>query len=338
MGTSPSAFPLRGDHAQARRSPGHLRDVEPVADRHDPLDRVASLRDQHPGAAERVGALRRQRDVQDPAARCALPREHVEIGAVAELGTHGQVREAGKALPRRLSGLPQPELRLPAVPVLHERQDPLPVPPGVELHLGDAGELVAELLAVGRFGLTQLVEPDLLVEGQVRRGALAFPRVARVPEARTVAVPRQRAAGRAAVDAPDRLADRLHGRHVEDVGIAGLRSSPGERHRELPAVGRRHEPVDGGLAGGIEDGWIQEQPLLRRVFRRRHPDQDRLLPCRVALPGEEGAAPLDHVEPGRRARQRDGLHLLPDLLRARQPVEVGTGGGGLGLAPGLHLG
>src|SRR5690606_4032726 len=112
-------------------------------------------------------------------------------------------------LPPPAVPLPQVDRELAAVAVLHRGEQAPARRVHLELDLGDAREVAAELVAILRDRRADAVEPELLPEIRLLGRPLALARVARVEEAARVGHPREVAARRAAVDVLDDLADAL---------------------------------------------------------------------------------------------------------------------------------
>ncbi len=119
---------------------------------------------------------------------------------------------------------------------------------GVQLDLGDARQLLAQLVGVLLCGSAQLVEVDLLVERHVRRRALAAARVARVlPPSRSWRA-RRRSSSRRARAPRNRWRcgrwDRARSdreRRAPDPGGRGPAARRG-RGRKISAAGLRDKP------------------------------------------------------------------------------------------------
>src|SRR5262245_52568955 len=114
-------------------------------------------------------------------------------------------------------------LDLTAIAVRHTREDPLAVVAAHELHLGDAREVLSELVAVLSLLRTALVEPDLLEEVEIRFRTLARPRIACVVEASAIAGPGDASARRPALHTEDRLVAVLSRGDVDQMDVTALR-------------------------------------------------------------------------------------------------------------------
>ena len=106
-----------------------------------------------------------------------------------------------------------------------------------------------------------MVEVDLLIEGEVVFRPLPRLRIAGVIETGAIGVPGQAPTGRAAIDTRHNVAERCPGLSVINVHRARFAAALGERDRNLGAVGRGHEEIDGGAPGRIQDARV-EQHLL----------------------------------------------------------------------------
>src|SRR5262249_27277379 len=103
-----------------------------------------------------------------------------------------------------------------AVAFLHRGKQMLAVRRHVQENLGNAREILADLIAITLRGSTQLVVIDLLVEIHVLLRALAAARITRVIKAAAVRGPGDAAAGGGIGDARDGVGELLHAGHLVD--------------------------------------------------------------------------------------------------------------------------
>src|SRR5262249_48684413 len=148
----------------------------------------------------RLARRERPLQVKDRPLRRPFAREEVKVIVGAEVAGDDLVLELRERVERPLV-VGRVERELAAVAVRHDREDGLSVVARPELDLGDARKVLSEDVRVCR--RAELVEEDLLEEIEILLRALALARVARVPEAGPVRVPRDAAAGGSAVDARD---------------------------------------------------------------------------------------------------------------------------------------
>ncbi len=132
----------------------------------------------HGGRRGRQVAVERQAE-KLPVGRIGEAAEPQGVGR--EGPAHDPVLHPGQAPPAAIR-IAQPRLGIAAVAVCDAGEHPAPVLGGLQLHLGDARELVAHLVRVRIDRGTELVPPDLLVEVQVGGSPLPLVWVAGVEQ------------------------------------------------------------------------------------------------------------------------------------------------------------
>jgi len=283
-------------------------------------DRLGSLLHEGPRGGDREPLPRHP---QDLSSWSVLARDHEDRAVGPELGLYNAVFVARQLHPGAVLSA-EVMLEAAAVAILHGGQHATRGV-GLRADLGHPGEALSQLdpVPVGRG--SELVEPELLVEVEVFLRTLPGAGVTGVEEARPVGRPGQVAPGGAAVDPGDDLVDPLSGLHVDDMDVAALRSTAGERDGDPLAVGRRHVPVDGGAALGVDLVRVQHHGRLVRTLGRGEHDQKRLLLRRLVLDGEQPAATPREPPVGVGLGFQDPRHALPDRVPRRQSVQHGPG-------------
>ena len=231
-------------------------------------------------SASATVAPSRQGQPEDPPVRGVPAREQVH-GVLAEHGVRAVVGDVGQQPPVPAVGSwrPHEDLPLAAVTLLHPVHQPVAVGGGGQEVLRD------ELVGDSRWG-SPAGRP-------LRRGRGTRPAAGTRPGSAQrvyqkpgpVVPPGHRPAHQ--VHVRDRLADGLAARDVEHVQRAVLGAVLGQRHRDLPSVRGRDEPVDRRLARRVDRFRVDERPARRSVSSRsveRH--QERPLPRRLLLQGE----------------------------------------------------
>src|SRR4051794_39325108 len=143
----------------------------------------------------------------------------------------------------------------------------------LECGLRDAWKLLADGVGVRGRRRTERVKPDLLIEVNVRLGAFARLRIARVPESGTVAVPRHSAAAGRIVDVFDDVAERAAAVDVEYVDRTIFAAIFRERDRDALAVERWDVEVGRRRAARIGCGRIEDDTFRLPVVRIVEDDQ-----------------------------------------------------------------
>ncbi len=270
---------LRIEDAQFARAPDLVGRVDQVR-RRDQVARVLvpELRD------EGIRALRDDRDrlaeaqagtgavvdgkLQQLAARGVLAREEIDgsggaIGGRPELRLDHAVLVAGQLGPAAV-GRAQVVLELAAVALLHagERQA---LGRRLDDDLRYLGEVLPQFVGVLFGRRAQDVAVDLHVELVVGLRPLVPPGVARVVEGLRVGRPGERAARRAVLGMRDHLEDLPAGGGVEEVHVARLAATLGERDRDEPPVVARDVPVDRRCALRIQRIGVHQDPGALRM-------------------------------------------------------------------------
>src|SRR5208337_3256193 len=96
-------------------------------------------------------------------------------------------------------------------------QEVLSIRRGGKLNLGDTREVLADGVGILLRRCAELVEVDLLIEGEVGLWSLTRAWIASVEESRAVRVPGETAARRSTVNARDQVRQRAAGGHIIDV-------------------------------------------------------------------------------------------------------------------------
>ena len=225
---------------------------------------------------------------------------------------------------------------LAAVAVLDRRQHELPIVTCRDDRFGDLRKVTADFVRV-RVAPADLVEVELLKEVEIRLRSFARPRIPRVEESAAVGVPREAAAGRAAVHARDDVLKLAATGDVEDVHVAALVAADRERDGDARSIRRRLVEIDGGPAARIERRRIDDDPLRPKIVGRSHHDDHRLLARRLLFDREELAAAVLEVAPSRARVGADRLHARPQRRHERQRVELRVRVGVLRVRPRLDL-
>ncbi len=278
---------VQAHHAHPRGAAELLHHVEAGGGGAEAGDGGLSLGDEDGGLVER---RRGERNAQHLAARRVLARERVERTVLPEGRADELVFERREPRPGALRPA-QVERVLAAVAVAQDGEHVRAILGRLELVVGDARGLLAQLVGVRVRRRAELVEVHLLEEVAVLGRALLAARVARVEEARAIPVPREAAARGAAVHPGHHLAGQhLAGGHVVDGDVTALRAILRHRHGHLLAVRRGDEEVDGGLSARVQLHRVHQHARRGGVLQRGQHHQHGLLPGRLELHREEDAA------------------------------------------------
>lgn len=159
----------------------------------------------------------------------------------------------------------------------------------------------------------------------------------RVPEPGRVALPRQRSAGGAAVDAGDPHVDEVARRRVVQVQGAVLGAMRGQRDGDEAPVGRGVVPVDRGGPARVDRVRVDEHAFGCRVAEIGQGDEERLLPRWLELEREVRVAGPPRVSVRGGVGREDLFGSAADLLVGRQRPQVGHRALVLRLGPRLRL-
>ncbi len=266
-----------------------------------------------------------------------FPGKHVQAVASPQHGAHDLVVETCDLTPVATRH-PQPVGELAAVAVGHAREHVARAHARGEPHFGNARELASDHVPIRLGGLAEAVEVDLLEEMQILWRPFALVRVARVPKARGVRVPRDAAAARRVVDARNAIAEIPACGHVVDSDGTVLAAARRQTNGDEAAIQRWFEEVDGDRTARIEQVGVDDHALAREIVRRAEHHQQRLLLRRLVLDREQNPAALAQIVVVRRELGREGTDPRADRRTRGDRVQMRAGVAILRFPPLAHLG